>query len=170
MEGVFGECLVARVLTEVALHVLARQLDSPLRAVHGVDEPRSSAEGEEREAARVAEHVANPLAAGVSLQQGAVLALVHEEAGLLAFLPVGREDDAVLLGLFLVGVSPDVAVDGVQARLEGQRALALVVYRRQAVAHGRLEGLLDNGPVFPHPHRVHLHDGRSVVDVDDEAW
>ena len=118
MESVFGESLVPGVGGEVTFDILPSEFDGALGAIDRVDELGAATEGEEREAAGVAESIEDTLAAAILLDECTVVALVDEEARLLPFLPIGHKDETILLGLLHVGMTIDIAVDRVEPRLE----------------------------------------------------
>ena len=94
------------------------------------------------------------------LEQGAVLALVDEESGLLAAKPIDVELQAVLHGDVVVGVAENEAVLLFKVGFVGKGRLALVVDLLDAAAHDVGERLADVHAVEVHAYAMCLHHGR----------
>ena len=118
-----GDLRVGRIVAEVELHVLRGQRHGAFGRVHRADFPGAAREGVDREPARVAEGVEYGAALGVAFDQLAVFALVEEEARFLSLFPVDAEPLAVFQNDVrrMVRGSPQVAVDGSEGGLEGER-------------------------------------------------
>ena len=118
-----GYLRVGRIVAEVELHVLRGQRHGAFGRVHRADFPGAAREGVDREPARVAEGVEYGAALGVAFDQLAVFALVEEEARFLPLFPVDAEPLAVFQNDVrrMVRGSPQVAVDGSEGGLEGER-------------------------------------------------
>ena len=157
-------------VAEVQTHVLGSQGHGPLRRIDRADLPGAAREGIDRKTARVAERVEHGAPLGVAFHQFAVFALVEEEPGFLPLFPVDHE----LLAVFehdvrrMVGGAPQIAVDGSEVGLVGERLRRLVVDGRNAVAVGGADGFGDFAPCAVHAHRMALDHGRGAVDVDHE--
>ena len=166
-----GDLRVGRIVAEVELHVLRGQRHGAFGRVHRADFPGAAREGVDREPARVAEGVEHGAALGVAFDQLAVFALVEEEARFLPLFPVDAEPLAVFQNDVrrMVRGSPQVAVDGSEGGLEGERLRRFVVDGREACAVDRAQRLGDLHPRVVHARRVALDDGDRAVDVDDEA-
>ena len=168
LERVDGVGLVAGIVREVKLDVLVGQHDRFRGAVDGMDALRPAAHGVEGEAARIAEHIEDIPAFGVTLQKRTVLALVDEETGLLALLPVDVEAQAVLERGFLIVTAHEVAILAAQVRFVGQGCLRFIIDILKPVAQDLFQCLGDLVTGVVHPDRVRLHDRRMGVKVDDE--
>ena len=129
----------------------------------------AAAHGVEGEAAGVAEHIEHTSAAGIALEERAVVALIHKEAGLLALEPVGVKAQTILHGLGGAESAYDIVVLGVKARLEGQRGLGLVVHVFDAGAGEVNEGLRYDSAGKVHAGRVSLDHGGGAIHIDHEA-
>ena len=118
-----GDLRVGRAVAEVELHVLGGQRHGAFRGVHRADLFGAARKGVDREAARIAEGVEYGAALGVAFDQLAVFALVEEEARFLSLFPVDAEPLAVFQNDVrrMVRGSPQVAVDGSEGGLEGER-------------------------------------------------
>ena len=160
---------MARVVGEVQRDVLVRQVDGLGRAVHRVHQLGPSAHGIDREAPCVAEHVQHAASAGIALQQGAVLALVHEEARLLPLQPVDVEVQSILRGYVVGAASLQEAVFGVEVGLEGQGRFRFIIDVVHFAFHHLGQCFGYRHAVQVHAGRVGLHHGRASIHVDDEA-
>ena len=169
LEGVFGIGRVARVVGEVQGDVLVRQVDGLGRAVYRVHQLGPSAHGVDRESACVAEHVQHAASVGIALQQGAVLALVHEEARLLSLQPVDVELQSILHSHVVGAASLQEAVFGVEVGLEGQGRFRFIIDVVHLAVHHLGQRFGYRHAVQVHAGRVGLHHGRASIHVDDEA-
>ena len=168
LEGVAGEGVMAPVAGEIELYVCVGESRGLGRGVDGVDGEGSAAHGVDGEAAGVAEHIEHLAASGIALEQGAVVALVEEEAGLLPLHPVDVEAEAVLQGDVAVEAAHEILVLGIEPRLIRQGRLALVVDIADAGAGKTGEGVGDLEAREMHAGAVGLHHGGVGVDVDHE--
>ena len=166
VEGILGKRLVALVAGVVELHVALGEHHCLARAVDRVHQLCPTTHGIERESASVAEHVEHAAALAVALEQGAVLALVDEEARLLPPQPVHVELEAVLHCHVGVKLAYQVLVLGVEMRLVGQRGLALVIHIIYISARQVNERLCYRLASEVHTRRVGLHHCRVAIDVD----
>ena len=160
---------MAGVAGEVEGHVLVGEGDGLGRRVHRMDQAGAPAQGVDGETAGVAEHIEDPAVAGKAFQQGAVVALIHEEAGFLAAEPIDVEAEAVFHGDVAGVAAYEVFVDRVQARLVGERGLGLVVNVGDAGVPEADEGLGQGLPGVVHAGRVGLKDGGRTIDVHHQA-
>ena len=187
IEGILSKGLVPAVARVIKLHVAASEAHSLAGAVDAVDELCPATHGIEGESTSVAEHVEHTSVVAVALEQGAVLALIDEEASLLASEPVDMELESVLDCDIGVELTNEILILGVEMSFIGQCGLALVVNiadnpRRQidqslsdALArevHAWGEGL-DDGDMaaweetsIDHKNFEQIHDELSVMGAD----
>ena len=169
--GAVGGMLVGR--EAVQGHVPVHHVHRLLGTVHGIHMDRSPVQGIDGKAAGVAEEVQDVPSLGEPAHGRAVLALVQEEARLLALVPIDVELVPVLQDDAFVRVEAgglvQIAVDEVQAGLEGRGAGALVIDRLQRVPVNGLEGLANGVLGLEHAHGMGLEDAHAVIVVDDKA-
>ena len=176
-EGIVAEGLMTLVAGEVQFDVAVGELDGLRAAVDGMDELCPAPHGIKRESTGVTEHIQHPPALGEALEQQAVVALVDEEARLLAAQPVDVEQQSVLHRGIVVRAAVDEvaqrAVVGksgfIGAHLARQRGLALIVDVGDAAVHHLHQLAGDGIAADVHADAVGLHDGRLAIDVNDQS-
>ena len=110
-ENIGDSAAVGGVRAEVEGDVTVGEVDGFAADVDGFDIVGTSLQGCKGETAGVAEAVEEAVAASQLLDEGAIFALVDEEACLLPFVEVDEQTDAVFGDFMLVGlVTPQVAV------------------------------------------------------------
>ena len=153
--------------------VPVEQLHRPRRRIHRIHRESPSGHRVDAEAAGVAEQVQHLPAGRIPAHQSAIVALVKEEAGLLPLLPVDDEAPAVLHDIPLLSVETlpavEIAVHGVEPRLERHCARALVVDREQRITQQLAQSLanLHLGP--EHTHRMRLEHADPVIPVNHQS-
>ena len=109
-ESVLAESLVTLITREVQFHITTRQFYRLCRTVNRVNQFGSSTHRIERKTSCVAEHIQHPSPLCVVLKKRTVVALVDEEACLLASLPVNVESQPVFERSILLAATDDEAV------------------------------------------------------------
>lgn len=122
------------------------------------------------EAAGVTEHIQDGAATGILFEETAVVALIHEEARLLAAQPVDMEAEAILYGHIVCIATDDEAVLLSQSSLEGQSGLALVEHIAEGIAENGLQSGRNLSATHMHSDRMGLNYGRLSVDIHDKTW
>ena len=169
IEGILSKGLVPAVARVIKLHVAASEAHSLAGAVDAVDELCPATHGIEGESTSVAEHVEHTSVVAVALEQGAVLALIDEEASLLASEPVDMELESVLDCDIGVELTNEILILGVEMSFIGQCGLALVVNIADNPRRQIDQCLRDALAREVHAWRVGLDDGCAAIDVDDQS-
>ena len=165
-------------ITRVLLFRIAVQLkvglshgDGTFRGVDGDGASGTALQGCHGEAAGVAEGVEHSLASGKTTHHVAVLALVEEETGLLAFLPVGEVTAVVFQDHFIQPFAEEVAVvdDGVFLAHTLHGFGALVVDGLYTKVGHELESADNLLQMECHAFGLGLHYGCVTVNIDDKA-
>ena len=141
--------------------------------VYAVHMNRTAAKGVDGESARVAEKIQHVAPAGIAFHKGAVLALIEEEAGFLAFSPVYEELVTVLqngsLPRLEAGSLPEITIHQFQASLEWRCSAAFVVDGLQLLSINLLESFADLALGAEHAHGMRLENAYAVIIVYYQA-
>ena len=167
LESILTEGLMTSVTREIQLYITIRELDGLGTAVDGMNECCPTPHGIERETTRIAEHIEHFLVLGIFLEQGTVLALIDEEARLLATKPVDMEHQPILDGGVIAVATDEEAVFHLIHKWQG--GLALVIDIRNAPLHHLLQLLGNAHTGEMHANAMGLHDCRLSIDIDHQS-
>ena len=169
-ESVLAERLVAVILGEIQCHILIGQLNGFRTTVYRMHQRSLSSHGIDREATCVATHIKYSPVSGILFQKASVVALINEEARLLAFHPVDIEPQSILYRHIVADIAQDETVFLAIALDERQCRLTFVIDTSDTSIHDLDEGIGDVMPADMHTHTMSLHDKGLTIAIDDQSW
>ncbi len=157
---------MAGIAGEIEFNILPRELNSLGTTVNRMDQLRSSSHGVDRKAARIAEHVEHATPLCIVLEKQPIVALIDEEACLLAFEPIDSETQTVLRCYILAGSAIEETIGRFHERQRGLAFIIDVGYPSLGNIH---QGTCDIEAIQVHTNAMSLHDSRLAVAIDDES-
>ena len=176
-EGILAVSLMTGIAREVQLDIAVGEFDGLGTTIDGMHKFGPTPHGIKRESTGITEHIQYASALGKALEQQTVVALVDEEAGLLAAEPVDIEQQSVLHRRIIVAAAIDEitqraivgCADFIVAHLSGQRGFTLIIDMGDTTVH-HLDKLAGNGLAAEvHADAMGLHDSRLAIDIDDQS-
>ena len=168
-ECVLGIGFMACIAREIQFHIGIYKIHSLGATVYAMHQLCFSAHGIDTESASVTEHIQDILSLRVTLNQTAVITLIHKESCLLTFQPVDMELKTILHGNIVVARAIYESILLSKSCLERKGGLTLVIDGFKLISHYLAQGFGNVMTVLMHAHAMSLHYGILGVNVNDKA-